>query len=122
MYLDQVDFMEALVVSRLLNIQNADDILVVEVAKQLHFTQRAETEHAVVERRNLLDGDFLTGWLVYSRAEGKRLASAGDVKDAEDKSDSPDDAICALANHVLNVILFRYVERNFATTARRLLA
>ena len=40
----------------------------VEVAKQLHLTKCSEAEHGVVERRDLLDGDLLAGWLVDSGA------------------------------------------------------
>lgn len=40
----------------------------VKIAKQLHLTQSSQAEHRVVERGNLLDGDFLARWFVDSRA------------------------------------------------------
>ena len=64
--LDEVDLGERLVASRLLDIQYRDDVLVVEVAEQLHLTQSSETEHGVVKGSDLLDGNLLAGWLVKS--------------------------------------------------------
>lgn len=66
--LNQVHLGETFVVPGLLDVENRDDVLVIEVSKQLHLTQRAQTEHAVIERRNLLDRDFLAGGFVESRA------------------------------------------------------
>lgn len=37
-YLNEVDFVETLIVSRPLDVQNGDDILMVEVAEQLHLS------------------------------------------------------------------------------------
>ena len=36
----------------------------VEVAQEFHLAQCAKAEHAVIERGDLLDGDFLAGRLV----------------------------------------------------------
>lgn len=36
----------------------------VKVSEKLHFAESSEAEHGVVERRNLLDGHLLAGWLV----------------------------------------------------------
>lgn len=36
----------------------------VEVSQKLHLSQGAQAEHGMIERSNLLDRDFLTGWLV----------------------------------------------------------
>lgn len=58
-YLNEVHLGKGLVVSRLLNVENGNDILVVEVSQQLHLAQRPQTEHGVVERRNFLDRDLL---------------------------------------------------------------
>jgi hypothetical protein len=62
--LDEVDLAEGLIVPRLLDIQNTDDVLVVEVAQEFHLTQSSQTEHAVVEGGDLLDGHLLARWLV----------------------------------------------------------
>lgn len=40
----------------------------VEVAQQLHLTKRPQTEHGVIKRGDLLDGNLLTGGLVDGRA------------------------------------------------------
>jgi hypothetical protein len=58
-YLDQVDLSECLVVSRLLDVEDGNDVLVVEVSEQLHLSQCSQTEHGVVKGCNLLDGDLL---------------------------------------------------------------
>lgn len=63
-HLDEIDFGEGLVIARFLDIQNGDDVLVVEVPEQLHFTERSQTEHGMVERGDLLDGHLLAGRLV----------------------------------------------------------
>lgn len=55
----QVYFSEGFVVTRLLDVENRDDVLVVEVSQQLHLAKGAQAEHGVIERRDLLDGDFL---------------------------------------------------------------
>lgn len=59
-YLNKINFCEAVKGSRLLDIQNRNDVLVVEISKELHLTQRSETEHGVIERSNLLDCDLLS--------------------------------------------------------------
>jgi hypothetical protein len=58
-HLDEVDFGEARVVARFLDVEDGDDVLVVEVAEQLHFAESAQAEHGVVEGGDLLDCDFL---------------------------------------------------------------
>lgn len=63
-YLNQVHLVEALVVTRSLDIQNGDDVLVVKVAQQLHLAQCPQAEHGVVEGGNLFDGNLLAGRLV----------------------------------------------------------
>lgn len=74
-YLDEVDLVEAIVASRLLDIKNGDDVFVVEVAQQLHLSQSSQTEHGVVEGGNLLDGHLLPGRLVNGRAAPMLLES-----------------------------------------------
>ena len=37
-YLNQVHLSEGLVVPRLLNVEDGDDVLVIEVSQQLHFS------------------------------------------------------------------------------------
>jgi hypothetical protein len=59
-YLDEVHFSKSLVVPRLLDVENGDDVFVVEVSQQLHLAQSSQTKHGVVERCDLLDGDLLT--------------------------------------------------------------
>ncbi len=63
-YLNKIHLRERLVAPWFLYIQNGDDVFVVEISQKLHFPQRPQTEHGVVERRNLLDGDSLTGWFM----------------------------------------------------------
>lgn len=77
-YLDQINLSERLIVPGLLDIQNADDVLVVEVSQQFHLAQGPQTEHAVVERRDLLNGNLLTRRLVECRAgERKKEKKVG---------------------------------------------
>lgn len=73
--LDQIDLVECLIASGLLDVKNADDILVVEVAQELHLAEGSQAEHGVVERRDLLDRDLLPRGLMYGRA-GKKILSA----------------------------------------------
>ena len=58
--LDEVDLGEVLVRAWLLDVKDGNDILVVEVAQELHLTESAETEHRVVEWSDLFDGNLLT--------------------------------------------------------------
>ena len=66
-YLDEIDLVEALVAPRSLDVQNRNDILMVEVAQQLHLTQSSQTEHGVVKGNDLLDCNLLTRGLVNRR-------------------------------------------------------
>lgn len=59
-YLDKVDLVEAIIASRLLDVENRDDVFVVEIAQQLHLSQGSQTEHGVVEGGDLLDGNLLS--------------------------------------------------------------
>ena len=67
-HLDQIDLVEGLIVPRLLDVEDGDDVLVIKVAQQLHLSECSQTEHGVVERGDLLDGDLLARGLVNSRA------------------------------------------------------
>lgn len=59
-YLNEVDLVEAIIASRLLNVEDGDDVFVVEIAQQLHLSQSSQTEHGVVEGGDLLDGNLLS--------------------------------------------------------------
>lgn len=63
-HLNQIHFIESLIIAGSLDIQDGDNVLVVEIAQQLHFTECAQTKHGVVEWSNLLDRDLLARWLV----------------------------------------------------------
>lgn len=67
-HLDQIHLVEGLIAPWLLDIEDADDVLVVEVAQELHLTKSPQAEHGVVKRRDLLDGHLLAGGLVYRGA------------------------------------------------------
>ena len=67
-YLNEVDLVERVVSPRLLDIENGDDVLVVKVSQELHLSKSSQTEHGVIKRSNLLDGDLLTRRLVDGRA------------------------------------------------------
>lgn len=67
-YLNQVDLVKRLITPWLLDIENADDVFVIEVAQELHLTKSSETKHGVVKGGNFLDGDLLARGLVYRRA------------------------------------------------------
>lgn len=67
-YLNQVNFIESLVVTGPLNIQDGDDVFVVKVSQQLHLTQCTQAEHGVIEWRDLLDGNLLARGLMNGRA------------------------------------------------------
>ena len=63
-YLDQIDFVEILISAWSLDVQYGDNVLMIEVSQELHLTQSTQTEHGVVERRDFLDRDLLSGRLV----------------------------------------------------------
>jgi hypothetical protein len=79
----------------------------VEVPQELHLTQSPQTEHGVVKRRDLLDGHFLARWLVQCGAvrQSVLVMTAGVYQQS-----SPNDTVCTLAHHVLDIILLGYVE------------
>ena len=68
LYLDEIDFSECLQAAWLLDIENWNNVLVVEVAKEFHFAQSSEAEHGVIEGSNLLDGNFLSRGFMNGRA------------------------------------------------------
>ena len=111
-YLDQIHLSEAVVVPRLLNVENRDDVLVVKVAEELHFSKRSQTEHGMVERGDLLDGDFLARGFVYRRATSH--SSETDMKNTDTDGDIPDHTVGTLADNILNVILLAHVEGDLA--------
>jgi hypothetical protein len=69
-YLDEIHLVERLVGARLLDIENADNVLVIEVSQKLHLAQRSQAKHGMIERGDLLDSNLLSGRLVYGRAVG----------------------------------------------------
>lgn len=65
--MNEIYFIERIIAAGSLDIQDGDDVFVVEIAQQLHFTQGPQTEHRVVEGDDLLDRDLLAGRLVDCR-------------------------------------------------------
>lgn len=60
--LNKVDFSELCEGGWTEDIKDGDDILMVKMAEELDFAERAEAEHAMVERRDALDRDFAPRW------------------------------------------------------------
>lgn len=118
-YLDEVDLVEAIIASRLLDIKDGDDVFVVKVAQQLHLSQSSQTEHGVVEGGNLLDGHLLPGRLVNGRAapvllESRRAKLHPSRPQVRISRNLPNNSVSSLANDILNVILLADVEGDFA--------
>jgi len=67
-HLDEIDLGKGLVVSWPLNVEDGNDVLVVEIPKQFHLAQSAQTEHGMVKGSDLLDGHLLVGWFMQGRA------------------------------------------------------
>jgi hypothetical protein len=109
--LNEVHFLEGLVVPGFLDIQDGNDVLVVEVAEELHLTECAETEHGMIERSNLLDGDLLARRLMHGRAA---MASVDHVAGRNGTANLPDHAVSALSHDILDIILLRHVEGDLA--------
>jgi hypothetical protein len=63
-FLNQVHFEEALEIARFLNVENGDDVLMIEVTKELHLSKGAKTEHGMIEGSDFLDSHLLTARLV----------------------------------------------------------
>ena len=112
--LDEVDLSEGLVAARLLDVENGDDVFVIEVAEELHLTQRAQTEHGVVEGCDLLDGHLLARRLVQCRAT---TVSGMALVYSEATDCIPYNTVGTLAYYILNVILLRHVEGDLAGSA-----
>lgn len=100
-HLDEIDLGKCLIVARLLDVEDGDDVLMVEVPQQLHLSQRSQTEHGMVERCDLLDSHFLTGGLV-QRGAVIQLATALWLST---QLDVPDNAVCAFSYDILDVVL-----------------
>lgn len=98
-FLDEIDLCECFVAPGLLDVKNRDDVLVVEVSKELHLSQGSQAEHGVIERSDLLDSNFLTRWFVER---------------------GTDDAICSLSYNILYVILLGDIEGDLARSGRRI--
>jgi hypothetical protein len=54
------------------NIEDADDVLVIKMSKELYLAQCPQAEHGVVKGRDALDSDFALRWDVHGRA-GERV-------------------------------------------------
>lgn len=75
-----------------------------EMPEQLDLAQCALAEHGMVERRDALDGDFGARRNVDSRP--------GTVSTSPDSAYSHYDSIGALANDLVNFVVFRHIERD----------
>lgn len=75
-YLNEIDLVERVVASWLLDIKNGDYIFVVEVSEELHLAESSEAKHGVVEWRNLFDGYFLARRFVDGGAGSNGLVSS----------------------------------------------
>ena len=88
----------------------------VEVAQKLHLTQCPQTEHAVIEGRDLLDRDLLAGGFVNGRARGLattivQLHPSEDCFGSElGYPYSPHNSIGTLTYDILYIVLFRDIE------------
>ena len=67
-YLDQVDLGKCFQAARFLDIKDGNDVLVVEVSQELHFSKCAQAEHGVIEGCDFLDCDLLARRFVNGRA------------------------------------------------------
>lgn len=112
-YLNQINFVESLVVARSLDVQDGDNVFVVKVSQQLHFTQCTQAEHGVVEWCDLLDGNLLTRGLVNGRAKYVR----GAVE--RDSHHLPNNSVGTFANDILDFILIGYIEGDLSRSSRR---
>lgn len=124
-YLNQIHLLEGFVAPRLLDIENANDVLVVEVAQELHLSEGTQTEHGVVKRGDLFDGHFLARGFMYRRAtqEERRewelaIRSRPQKTASARASDSPDNSIGALADDILDVVLLADIEGDLAGPGR----
>lgn len=70
-HLNEIDFIETIIASRFLNVENGNDVFVIEVAQKFHLSQSSQAEHGVIERCDLLDCHLLAGRLMY-RGAGSR--------------------------------------------------
>src|SRR5215469_7558489 len=67
-YLNQVYLRKCFQAARLLDIENRNDVLMIKVSQELHFSKCAQAEHGMIEGCDFLDCDLLTGRLVNGRA------------------------------------------------------
>lgn len=58
-YLNEIDLGKAIIITRSLDIEDRNDILMVEISQQFHLSQCSKTKHGVVERGDFFDGNFL---------------------------------------------------------------
>ncbi len=61
-------------------VEDADDVLVVEVAQELDFAEGTEAEHRMVEWCDALDSDLALGLEVDGRADDAICAFSDDVE------------------------------------------
>lgn len=67
-HLDQVNLLEIMQGGRLEDVENADDVFVVEVTKELDFSEGTQAEHRMVEGSDALDSDLSLSRNVYRGA------------------------------------------------------
>jgi hypothetical protein len=112
-YLNQINFVESLVVAGSLDVQDGDNVFVVKVSQQLHLTQCSQTEHGVVEWCDLLDCDLLARGLVNGRANYVRGTLHRDSRYL------PNNSVGTFTDDILDFILIGYIEGDLSRSSRR---
>jgi hypothetical protein len=74
-YLNEVDLSKVVQASRLEKVENADDVFVLKVSKQLDLAKGAKAKHAMVEWSDFLDRDFSLGGKMNGRPKGNKQVS-----------------------------------------------
>ena len=113
-YLNEINLGKALVVPWLLNVQYWNDILMVEVSQKFHLSQGSQTEHRMIKRSDLLDCDLLPRG--FMKRWTARLCQ--NINCFLFEHNLPDHTISSFSDHILNVILIRYIERDLPRSAR----
>lgn len=57
--MNEIDLGKAIIITRSLDIEDRNDVLMVEISQQFHLSQSSKTKHGVVERGDFFDGNFL---------------------------------------------------------------
>lgn len=88
------------------NVEDGDDVFVAEVSEELDLAQSTKTKHGMVKGSDALYGYLALRRYVHRRAKDRACMDYTEwARDTDNKVDVPDDAVCALADDIEDLVV-----------------